>query len=907
MAKGGSKFVTGIISFLLGFIFAIVVEIGAVFGVYWFVVNSDINTVMAKIGLPNTDDRYINTDKDNGGVTTVKELLSGLKGLVYENGEVVALGKSIDDFKNLVPATQMLLDLVYGVVDDYIELDHNEFQSRPMTELAQVLSDSVMGIKTGPFLEKLGMDTVIGDDANPVVKSLIAGAECDYATVKGTELKLPVMYDYYTDDGDSFARIDYNGLARPVNGASAYPVNLREGGKNWLCDSGKFTDTVDGVEQTSARYALYYVPCRVTSGGIQEAEYIVDEYVKEDGDKKYKFQIVKYGEDTDFIAVKPVNGKYEIDFTEVYAALNAESTGVSDRFTGYSYYEPYAANYYYENYNSKVEKYEIKTVSGKNYFRDSQNKMIQLDALTLTDIVLDPFVPLDSVMVTEVVGEDSDMAEIFGTMTLGALLRGEGVDEIINDLEVGTFIENVSPSNKVMCYIAYKVSHLKDNGDGTYRAIYDKDGADEKEVTVYTDEKGYISEISGVDEGVKVKDVAALANAMPITVLMDVRADEAVMVYLGYGVTGLQSAVGEGYSYTGKVTVGGEKKDCFIATETADGVENVVKVWYTDGEGNRVNVPGTKVNDVSDRVNSFTEDLSIGDVLKLDGSENKLLQSIKDTPIAHLDDRINEITVDEMFTEEEMKKSAMLRQLRGKKLTELSTAIDELLIQSIYAEEVYGLPEGADLMEVIEFDEAYEYYVLSQVDDGNGDKNGVFTSVGRLTREQFDNRGSTVYYTYGGDTGEGAKLKIVGFDATRLYYESDGNGGFAMTEKNSKDLPESVEKDNAFGKLTQTDYDTRGETKYYTYGDAKGMWRLVLFNKKTEKAYTINNFNNMVNSCADNVYSATLGELQDAGLITDDIKGKTFTYVTTDGQSHSVVLENLTLKQLIDIVLSMSV
>ena len=188
MAKGGSKFVTGIISFLLGFIFAIVVEIGAVFGVYWFVVNSDINTVMAKIGLPNTDDRYINTDKDNGGVTTVKELLSGLKGLVYENGEVVALGKSIDDFKNLVPATQMLLDLVYGVVDDYIELDHNEFQSRPMTELAQVLSDSVMGIKTGPFLEKLGMDTVIGDDANPVVKSLIAGAECDYATVKGTEL-----------------------------------------------------------------------------------------------------------------------------------------------------------------------------------------------------------------------------------------------------------------------------------------------------------------------------------------------------------------------------------------------------------------------------------------------------------------------------------------------------------------------------------------------------------------------------------------------------------------------------------------------------------------------------------------------------------------------------------------------
>ncbi|MDE7084705.1 MAG: hypothetical protein K2O81_05625, partial [Clostridia bacterium] len=881
MAKGGSKLVTGIISFLLGFIFAIIVEIGAVFGVYWFVVNSDINTVMATIGLPNTNDRYINTDTENGGVGTVKDLLSGLKGLVYENGEVVALSKSIDDFKNLVPATQLVLDLFYGVVDDYIELDHNEFQSRPMTELAQVLSDSIMNIKTAPFLEKLGMDTVIGDDANPVVKSLLAGAECEYATVKGTELKLPVMYDYYTDDGDSFARIDYNGLARPVNGTSAYPVNLREGGKDWLCNAGTFKDVVDGAEQTSARYALYYVPCRVTASGIEEAEYIVDDYVKEDGDKKYKFQIVKYGEGTDFIAVKPVNGKYEIDFDEVYAAFNSESSGASDRFTGYSYYEPYAANYYYENYNSRIEKYEIKTVSGKNYFRDSRNKMIQLDALTLTDIVLDPFVPLDSVLVTEVVGEDSDVAEIFGTTTLGALLRGEGVDDIINDLEVGTFVENVSPDNKVMCYIAYKISHLRDNGNGTYKAIYDKDGADEKEVTVYLDEKGYISEIAGVDEGVKVKDVAALTKAMPVTVLMDVRADEAVMVYLGYGVTGLQSAEGGDYAYTGKVNIGGEKMNCYVATETVGGVENVIKVWYLDGEGNRVNIGGTKVNDVSDRMNGFTDDLTIGDVLKLDGSENQLLKAIKDTPISHLDDRINEITVDEMFTEEEMSKSAMLRQLRGKKLTELSTAIDELLIQSIYAEEVYGLPEGADLMEVVEFDEAYEYFTLRRTDDEKGGKKGEFVSVGNLTKEQFDSRGSTVYYTYGSDTGDDRKMKIVGFDPTRLYYESNGDGGFIMTEKNSANLPESAEKDNAVGKLTQADYDNRGETKYYTYGDAKGMWRLVLFNNKTEKAYTINNFNNMVNSCADNVYSSTLGELQDAGLITDNIKGKTFKYKVT--------------------------
>ncbi len=71
MAKGGSKLLTGIISFILGFLFAIIVECGAVFGVYWFVMNKDIDTVLSAIGIENKDengnDKYINTDPNNGG------------------------------------------------------------------------------------------------------------------------------------------------------------------------------------------------------------------------------------------------------------------------------------------------------------------------------------------------------------------------------------------------------------------------------------------------------------------------------------------------------------------------------------------------------------------------------------------------------------------------------------------------------------------------------------------------------------------------------------------------------------------------------------------------------------------------------------------------------------------------
>ena len=839
MAKSGSKLVTGIIAFLLGFIFAIIVEIGAVFGVYMFVVNSDLNTVMSVLGIPNTDDRYVNTNKEDGGVTTVKELLSGIKGLVYEDGQVVALGKSIDDFKNLIPATQMVLDLVYGIVDDYIELDHDEFQSRPMTELAQVLSDSIMSIKTGPFLEKLGMDTVIGDDANPVVKSLLAGAECDYATVKGTGLKLPVMYDYYTDDGDTFARIDYNGKARPVNGTSAYPENLRDSGNDWLCNAGTYKDVVDEVEHTYARYALYYVPCRVTASGIEEAEYIIDEYVKEDDGKIYKFQVVKYGEGTDFIAVKPINGKYEISFDAVYPALNSQSTGASDRFEGYSYYEPYAVNYYYDYENTTIEKYEIKTVSGKNYFRDSQGKMIQLDALTLTDIVLDPFAPLDSVLVTEVVGENSDMGEIFGTTTLGALLRGEGIDDIINDLEIGTFVENISPDNKVMCYIAYKISDLRDNGNGTYTAIYDKDGEDEKEVTVYA-EKGYITNIYDDEDnevpGVKVKDVAALTNAMPVTVLMDVNVEEPIMAYLGYGVTGVKAQTGDGYRYVGKVNVGGTYRNCNIATEESGGVVKITAVWYFDDEGERVFVGGTKVNEVSDRMNSFTDDLTVGDVLKLDGTESQLLKAIKDTPLSGMSNRIDALTVGEIIASDELEKSSMLRQLKNTKVSELSTAIDKLFIQRVYAEEVYGVGANSD------------------------------------------------------------PALATDYHADWLYYKKV-NGVFVLANTQDNPPEDDAAYDNALGHISQAEFSANAN-EYYTYGEAQGMWRIVLYNNEVEKAYTMNNFNNMVASCADNVYKSTLYDLQKAGII-DGNKDLSGTFNGTE-------LGTITLKQLIDIVISMS-
>lgn len=935
MTRSGSKLFTAIISFLLGFLFAILVEVGAVFGVYWYVTNTDLNTLMNTFNIQNVDKNgnyiYINTDKENGGASNLKELFAGLQNLIYKDGEVLVLGKSFDDIAALIPATDMLLGMVYNAIDGYMEIDREEFESTPLSGLAQVLSESLMNVKTAALLQKLNITQVTGEDANLIVKSLLMGSETEYSSVyyggvatrdgeENADLRFPVLYDIYVYDSEL-------GYSReiPVNGKSAYPENL---GNNydWLTPISKDED--DG-EFSYSKYMLYYVPCRVTENGIEEAEYIEGKFEFSEGSgsnaKTVTLSVLEYGDDTDFIVVKPDGeGNYVIDYDAVYAALNENNTDYSDRFEGYSYYGDYARNYYYTVKNANTEKYEIKTVCGKNYFRNNAKQLVQLDALTLGDLVNDSFAPLDSVPAYTVLGENGDMAyKVFGKTTLGELMRGEvDFNKLVDDLEVGTFINNVTVDNKVMAYIAYRITDLQPASDGSYSAIYNKGEEDERVVSVRVDGDTIIEVIDAngsIIEGVKIKEIAELTKNLDMTIFLDIDANDGIMTYFGYGARGVKFGTGydelnNGYTHTGKITVGGADKDCYIATEERDGSMIITSVWYVEN-GRRVNVGGTKVNGVSERMGNFTKDLTIGDVIDLEDTDNLILKAIKDSPIDGLEQTISDMGIEDIFTEDEINGSALLRGLRGTKVSELAEAIDALLIQSIYAEEIYMLPDGTDPMEVIDFNPDYEYFVL-KVEEGA--RVGSFVSVGRLTQEEFEARGNTVYYTYGSDSGEGAKMKIVGFNSDWLYYEMNGSGGFDLTDKNSKDLEEGMAKDDASGTLTQKDYDDKGETRYYTYGAARGMWRFVLYKwydvnteseRNAEKAYTINNFNNMVNQCATNVYRAKLGELQDAGLIDANIKGKTFNYVIYNNgvpERHSVELEDLTLKQLIEIVLLMS-
>ena len=135
------------------------------------------------------------------------------------------------------------------------------------------------------------------------------------------------------------------------------------------------------------------------------------------------------------------------------------------------------------------------------------------------------------------------------------------------------------------------------------------------------------------------------------------------------------------------------------------------------------------------------------------------------------------------------------------------------------------------------------------------------------------------------------------YNEAYLYYVSDGNGGYSLA--------------NGTGRLTAEEIAQFDENTYYTYGEAKGMWKLILYvdgenGVKVENVYTINNFHTMITQAAKNVNDATLYELLDAGVLTVNREDLGKTLVWGEGEGESAELGSLTLRELVNVVISMA-
>ncbi|MGN1104935.1 MAG: hypothetical protein ACI4QI_08710 [Candidatus Coproplasma sp.] len=1214
-SSGSSSVAVGIISFILGFVFAIIVLIGSIFGVGYVVVTTPMDDVFSVLGLNNKNDNYDESDPDSDKYNYINsDQAPNILALIQE---VIAMANSglgeisVDKIDALAPITDTVLDMVYEYIDEVVDFDKDTFRNVSLVSILDTLTTSVYYIRTAKIIDLLNdkMGYNIELDDIPVVPNLIKGTEAQYATVTGTDLKLPVLFDYYVKDegGIGYSRTE------PVNGSYAYPTGL----------SDEFiTETMGKDEDNKTLYKVYYVPCKISGTSVTEAEYILTPltqtnesvyYTDEEGVKHYlhyTFRTIEYGEDTVFVAVKP----QKVDGTETFVLDPA----TIDRSC--MYFGDYARKYH-NGVQKRTENdamYGVKTVNGINYFKDSKGNVIDYDPLTVSDLMLDPIETLNSVylsdLLTDFVGEgNTDMFnEVLEGITLGNVLKGNvDFDEVIKDIKISTFLNEVQADDTIMTFIVYNISDVKNVG-GVYTAIYDKGGDNEKTVTlevdasgviksmkdgsgkavygntvrdlntitdgltldifldvkaddaimaylgygisdvvevsdkdwqyegkdtndntvrIYTDDDGYITKVTDtegntvkgttIDEvsdridgimdviavpdlldinpeeeimaylgygiydvteksgthngnaythvakykdngteiavyvyaegdviksvwkddgttisGTKANDISGLLDnvdqALRISDFIDMEVDNAIMSYIGYGVYGVTATdginngkaythtgtievegvektvyiatdgdiitavwdednntvegtkigditakfdnlydklkieelitinsdsklinaikgstvneledkineltigevidvdpndslvaylaygvydivaeSGEGYTHTGLYDVEGVATKVYIATEIKDGNPVITSIWYgdnvevvgtkinevtdildnvadvmavtefmdvkptdaimaytgyginglvagdgTDSLGNDYNykgmygtyecyltvdgngnidsvwyidggvkkaVSGTKIGEIPDRISSLQDTLTIGEIVAVDSDSSKILQALENTPINGLDTKIKSLTVEDVLTEDQITNNSVLPQLRDTLVIDLGSEIDKVLIQRIYAKEVYELAEDGDPTDNSTYNSAYLYY----------------EKVGNET--------------------DGYKYVIV--DINCQDYEEG-----------------TTDYDNALGKLTEEQF-IAGAGKYYTYGEAKGMWKLVLYRMesdgtKTEKAYTLNNLDYMVNSCSDVVYNSTLNELKAAGIIGDTV------------------------------------
>ena len=917
MAKGGSKVITAVIAFLLGFIFAILVQLGAIFGVVFFVTNADLDTIFNTIGIRNKDDDgnyiYINTDSNNGGAKNLAELIALLRGYLSSDGSSMdypVLGKSVGDISELLPIIQKTLaDKLYPVINGYADVDWEKFESTSLSELPQFLNEVMMDIRPAVLLSKMGMNGLVGDDANPLVNALLAGAEYEYAYTE-SELKFPVYYDnyVYNETLNEYFRDE------AVEGQQAYPSNLD---KELLYDSETHNEGGDRI------YRLYFIPCTFNGGEISDP-------VLSDSEETI------YSEDTTFFAVRydEEEDKYVLDTSNDFIYLKEYGLHNIDR-TG---------NFYYDNEGNELQIYPVTFRS----FSDPD----------------EVFKPLYCTRITEIMDGDIIPA-LFGRHSVGELLDDKiDIDECVNDLPLVDVI-TIDPEESMMAYIGFGLTNVKavEGEDDLYTARIDIDGvptscfvssklkgepARRTVARVWYVVEGENGEPVEIDvPGTKVKEVSGMATSMEMNALLDVKASDAIMCYIGYGLFNVIPEKGKGYTHVGKCDVvteeGTVEKDVFIATDK-NGI--ITDVWYPDGE-QTVRVGGTKVNKVSTRITELTnrlalpdvidikadqkitvyigygitgvnkvedaegldythtgsytpagadepvtcymatdengkitsawymvdgakkyivgtpikktpekietisEDLTLADVMNI-SKDDKILWALRDSKINKIGENVGKLKINQVLKDEDIKKSAILRQLANKTIDDLATAIDEIPIQSIYIKEIYGLESDLELPKKVEESDEYQEDVL--------------------------------YFTYDAEKDEYRYVNPKPAD------------------------PEEAEgyNEDTYGVLTKEQFDAMRSQGLYTYGKAKGMWKLVLMKKdnggiKREKVYTLNNLHNMILTCAANIGNASLKDLKEAGIIStsDDDLGRT---VVWNGGSKELGL--MSLEELITAVLN---
>ena len=692
-SKSGSKTLTGILCFIFGFLFAIIVEVALIAGGVYFLMKADIDDVLSLVGVENEDENgnkiIINTNVDEGGVKNITDLISAISDMFGDGVENLTIG----EVEGLFPVADRFVDSIYSGLagalsaydlteEDLREIiDEEELKATPFSQMGEFITECLNNVEVATVLRVAG----INPQENAMFLSIAYGIEAGVIYGEGEEI---VLYrDVYT-----------------LNSTSAETPEEGEG-----------TQAQAATAVTDGEGASAY-PAEGADGETY--------YVREADGSRLPQSMEQY-------LVPRANGtEYWLYYTvdDSGSALYAEIASLAETEDGEEFTKSGVQYSIYDN--------RIAEVSGAYYY-DAQGELVILSSRTLGDVlesdggILSAF---DDVYITDVIGGNSGaddmLMEIFDGITVGDILDG---NVIFNDLLDKVYVPDVldvMANDAIMMYMGYSIVDVQpaeDVPEGEIATTYtgtayvyelSADGSqwvrEERPCVIITSDIGIVQEVWFTDgagnrteryNGVtitdinaqtanvlydlKVKDVIeidesdrlmskigeyAIANvgdAIDEVVLADVLTVDTgadsfeLMAYMVYGINNITPVQSPAYIEIDGVQVeyrytatyhylyeeGGDIKtqecDAYVAVDS-EGV--ISAVYYALAEGGYGEC-GTRLDDVSTRIDGLMNDLTIGELIEID-EDNTILNAISGATISTLDETINALSIQELFTKD---------------------------------------------------------------------------------------------------------------------------------------------------------------------------------------------------------------------------------------------------------------
>lgn len=277
--KGGSKALTGILCFIFGFLFAIIVEAALIGGGIYFLLNADIDNLLSTVGVDNYDEEtgkniYINTNVEEGGVEKVTDLLDTLKGFADKGKDELTIG----DFTSLFPVGDTFIDGIYSSLanalagyditeEDLREIiDEEQLKATPVASLGEFFRECGQSVKVETVMQIAGIDVA----ASPVYLAVAYGdrASVMYSVEDGSATALyadEFAYEdgaYIREDGQALGAELEEYLVARSDGSYALYYSVGEDG---TAEAARHADGM--FVPSGAEYTLYSEETAKLSGG----------------------------------------------------------------------------------------------------------------------------------------------------------------------------------------------------------------------------------------------------------------------------------------------------------------------------------------------------------------------------------------------------------------------------------------------------------------------------------------------------------------------------------------------------------------------------------------------------------------------------------------------------------------